>query len=99
MPVVSTLSRAGRGRGLDLTDALVDVPGRVGVRHVPGDDREALLGRTFTPAKAADNAWERPIALAVRPLTECPPDDPHWITCSRLWIIWSAVGMTRALAE
>ena len=46
MPVMSTL-RPGLAdrRDLDLIDALLDVAGRIGVRHVAGDDREALLGR------------------------------------------------------
>ena len=46
MPVVSTLIPLLAGsRDLVLIDALVDVAGRVGVRHVAGDHRQALLGR------------------------------------------------------
>ena len=45
MPVVSTLAPAWPATAsLDLVDALVDVAGRVGVRHVAGNHRQALLG-------------------------------------------------------
>ncbi len=33
------------GPDLDLIDALLDVAGRVGVRHVAGNHRQTLLGR------------------------------------------------------
>jgi hypothetical protein len=49
----------------DQIDVLFDVARRVGIGDVPGNDQSACWV-VVTPANAADNAWERPIALAVR---------------------------------
>ena len=53
------------GGDLDLIGALVDIAGRVGVRHVAGDHREALLGRIDARQGRRITPGKGPLLLAV----------------------------------
>ena len=99
MPATSTLVAGLTGnRDLDLIDALVDIARRVGVRHIAGDDRQRFLGRVDARHRGGQRLVDaHGSAVHAAMLTTGTPaslDD-----LSRLWIIWLAVVMTRALAE